>query len=430
MPLPPPPNAAFTTSGKPSRAASFFAFARSTGSRVPGTIGMPAASAIFRASALSPIASIAGAVGPTNVMPASSTACANCARSARKPYPGCTRVAFDLRATSTMRSIDRYEADASTGPIRNASSAISTWSASRSASEYTATVVMPRSRHVRAIRIAISPRLAIRSFCFRAMTGHDIASGVGEVAVDRGTLERAAAAAGSTAPVRWDDVTTSTNETAMRLASEGAPAWTLVAAGHQTRGRGRAGRTWADRSGRALLLSVVLRPALDAERLGLVSLATGAAMADAISRVAGLDARCKWPNDLLVDGAKVGGVLAESELDGPEVRHVVAGVGVNIEPPDEVARAAGIGDVDEELLVSTFLRTLASLLEGESGILDAWRARADTLGRHVEATTVDGAVVRGVAADLDADGALLVEADGGRARVAFGDVAHVAAGDR
>jgi len=263
------------------------------------------------------------------------------------------------------------------------------------------------------------------------MRGHDIASRVGEVAVDRGTLERAAAAAGITAPVRWDDVTTSTNETAMRLASEGAPAWTLVAAGHQTRGRGRAGRTWTDRSGRALLLSVVLRPAFDPERLGLVSLAVGAAMADAVSRVAGLDARCKWPNDLLVDGAKIGGVLAESELDGPAVRHVVAGLGVNLEPPDDVAGAAGIGGVDEETLVTTFLRTLASLLEGGShGILDAWRARADTLGRHVEATTVDGTVVLGVAADVDADGALLVDADGGRVRVAFGDVAHVAVDHR
>ena len=249
--------------------------------------------------------------------------------------------------------------------------------------------------------------------------------------MDRGTLERAAAEAGIAAPVHWDDVTTSTNETAMRLASEGAPAWTLVAAGHQTRGRGRAGRTWADRSGRALLLSLVLRPAFDAERLGLVSLAVGAAMADAVSSVAGLDARCKWPNDLLVDGAKVGGVLAESELDGSVVRHVVTGVGVNLDPPDGVAGAAGIGDVDEEVLVSTFLRTLTSLLEGASPrILDTWRARADTLGRRVEAMTVDGTIVRGVAADVDGDGALLVDTHGGRARVAFGDVAHVAVGDR
>ncbi len=85
MPLPPPPNAALTSSGYPRRGASFLAWAMSTGSRVPGTIGMPAASAKRRAADLSPICSIAEALGPTNVNPASSTAWAKCARSARNP---------------------------------------------------------------------------------------------------------------------------------------------------------------------------------------------------------------------------------------------------------------------------------------------------------------------------------------------------------
>ena len=107
MPFPPPPNAAFTTRGNPILAASFFARARSTGSRVPGTIGIPAASATRRAAALSPIVAIASGVGPTNPSPASSTACANWARSAKNPYPGCTSVAFDFRAASMIRSIER-----------------------------------------------------------------------------------------------------------------------------------------------------------------------------------------------------------------------------------------------------------------------------------------------------------------------------------
>lgn len=244
--------------------------------------------------------------------------------------------------------------------------------------------------------------------------------------LDEDALHRALEAAGLSAPVRWDDVTVSTNDTAMRLAAEGVPAWTLVAAGHQTLGRGRAGRSWSDRSGRAVLFSLVLRPSLDAELLGLVPLAAGAAMANAASEAAGLDVRCKWPNDLLLDGAKVGGILAESELDGAAVRHVVVGVGVNLEPPEDVAGAAGIGDVDEEMLVTAFLRSLASLIGGEPNeILDSWRARAYTLGRRVEATTTEGTVVRGVAADVDATGALLVDTDAGRVRVAFGDVHHL-----
>jgi BirA family biotin operon repressor/biotin-[acetyl-CoA-carboxylase] ligase len=244
-------------------------------------------------------------------------------------------------------------------------------------------------------------------------------------------LREALDAAGLSAPVRWDDETTSTNETATRLAAEGTPAWTLVAAGHQTRGRGRAGRRWVDRSARAVLLSVVVRPTFDAEHLGLVSLAAGAAMSEAVSQTAGVAVRCKWPNDLLIDDAKVGGILTESQLDGGSVRFVVVGVGVNLEPPEDVPGAAGIGAVDEVDLVTNFLRSLEALLAAApAAILDGWRARADTLGRWVEATTVQGAVVRGVAADVDGDGALLVDTDGGRARIAFGDVAHVAVEDR
>ncbi|MGH3114530.1 MAG: hypothetical protein ACRDOP_13800, partial [Gaiellaceae bacterium] len=83
-------------------------------------------------------------------------------------------------------------------------------------------------------------------------------------------LERALAAAGLSAPVRWDDVTESTNATALVLAAEGAPSWTLVAASHQTSGRGRRGRVWRDRPGSALLCSLVLRPDWPPDRVGLV----------------------------------------------------------------------------------------------------------------------------------------------------------------
>jgi BirA family biotin operon repressor/biotin-[acetyl-CoA-carboxylase] ligase len=239
-------------------------------------------------------------------------------------------------------------------------------------------------------------------------------------------LRRSLTAAGLDAPVRWDDVTTSTNATALAMARDGAPAWTLVAAGHQTEGRGRGGRTWVDRPGRAVLLSVVLRPDLEAERLGVVSLAAGAAMADAASGLAALEVRCKWPNDLLVEDTKVGGILAESDLEGGVVQHVVVGIGLNVDPPDEVAGVAGIGDVDEEALLRAFLRMLASsLAEGPDAILEAWRSRSDTLGGRVEATTVDGTVVRGVAADVDDRGGLLVDTESGPVTVTFGEIHHL-----
>ena len=125
-------------------------------------------------------------------------------------------------------------------------------------------------------------------------------------------LERALADLGLEAPVRFDEVTGSTNATALEMAEAGAPEWTLVAAGHQTAGRGRLGRTWTDRAGAALMFSFVVRPSLEPERAGLIPLLAGAAMAAAIRDVAGVDVRCKWPNDLLVGDSKVGGILVES----------------------------------------------------------------------------------------------------------------------
>jgi BirA family transcriptional regulator, biotin operon repressor / biotin---[acetyl-CoA-carboxylase] ligase len=235
-------------------------------------------------------------------------------------------------------------------------------------------------------------------------------------------LRRALEAVDAEAQVRWDDVTTSTNDTAMAMAADGAPAWTLVAAGHQTRGRGRRGRTWEDRPGRALLCSVVLRPELDPDRLGLVSIAGGTAMAEALSAIADLDVRCMWPNDLFVEEAKVGGVLAESEVAGDLVRHVVVGVGVNVDAPDGVPGAGGIGEVDVEALLGSYLFSLGELMSGLEEIAFRWAAVSRTLGRRVEATTVGGDAVRGVAADLDDTGALLVDTDAGRVRVAFGEV--------
>jgi BirA family biotin operon repressor/biotin-[acetyl-CoA-carboxylase] ligase len=245
-------------------------------------------------------------------------------------------------------------------------------------------------------------------------------------ALNEDALARALAAAGLSAPVRWDDVTASTNETARAMALAGAPAWTLVAAGHQTAGRGRAGRTWIDRPGGALMFSVVLRPSLAAERLGVVALAAGAAIAGSAAERAGAAVRCKWPNDLVVEGTKVGGVLAESEVDGDSVRHVVVGVGVNLEAPEGVEGAGALGPVDPEALLTGSLRRLDAMLrDGPARMLEAWRAVADTLGRRVEARTAGGEAVRGLAADVDDTGALVLETPHGRRRVTAGDVVHL-----
>ena len=173
------------------------------------------------------------------------------------------------------------------------------------------------------------------------------------------------------------------------------------------------------------MFSVILRPSWEPARLGLVSLAAGAAMAEAGRSTSGLTVRCDWPNDLLVEDRKVGGILAESEIAEGRVRHVVVGVGVNLVAPDDVPDAAALGPVDAETTLSRFLGRLRELLTDEARMPDAWRAVAATLGRRVEAVTVGGVAVRGDAADVDDTGALLIDTDAGRVRVAAGDVHRV-----
>jgi len=239
-------------------------------------------------------------------------------------------------------------------------------------------------------------------------------------------LQRALSAAGLTAPVRWDEVTESTNATALTMAAQGTPPWTLVAAGHQTAGRGRQGRAWIDRPGSALMFSLVLRPPRDAERVGLVSLAAGAAMAEAASELSTRAIRCKWPNDLMMGERKVGGILGEAEVGTGRIGHLVLGIGVNLDEPEDVAGAGAIGHVDDEGLLTAFLQRFRSTIEGApEEILGRWRAVSATIGRRVEATTVGGDTASGVAADLDETGALLIDTGGGVVRVAFGEIQHL-----
>src|SRR5438093_3824474 len=174
------------------------------------------------------------------------------------------------------------------------------------------------------MRTAISPRFATRSFArlfgvlvTRVSFSRDRRGARSEdpdVLTDDDLLQVLAAIT-VTAPVRSAEVTPSTNATAVELAEAGDPEWTLVAAGHQTEGRGRLGRTWADVPGSSLLFSFVLRPDLPPARVGLLSLLAGATMAQAIRATTGRRVACKWPNDLqLRDGSKVGGVLLESSI--------------------------------------------------------------------------------------------------------------------
>ncbi len=241
-------------------------------------------------------------------------------------------------------------------------------------------------------------------------------------------LRQVLASIGADAPVRAEEVTASTNETALGMADGGAPEWTLVTAAHQTAGRGRLGRSWHDVAGRSLLVSVVLRPALEPEEAGLLPLLAGASMAEAIGASAGRDVRCKWPNDLLLGGAKVGGILAESRVADGRLEAVVLGVGVNLEPPG-VEGATGIGPVALRDLLEAFLVRFHGAYLGGGDLAEVTRARwirvADTVGREVRAISDDGEEVRGTATGIDDRGGLVLATAAGPRTVTSGEILHL-----
>jgi BirA family biotin operon repressor/biotin-[acetyl-CoA-carboxylase] ligase len=209
--------------------------------------------------------------------------------------------------------------------------------------------------------------------------------------------------------------TDSTNARARELAAAGAPHGTVVTAREQTAGRGRQGRSWAGPPGRSLLLSVIVR-ALDP----LLPLRAGLAVAD----VAGDAARVKWPNDVLLDGRKVAGILVEAR---PQQGWAVLGIGVNVAvrvddlPPGLRGRAGTLGRPpgDREPVLAELLAALdRALALPADAVLDRWRARDALVGREVR-----WAGGRGVAAGVDAGGRLLVDLpEGARAALDAGEV--------
>jgi len=247
------------------------------------------------------------------------------------------------------------------------------------------------------------------------------------------SLERATRAAGIDARPVWLEQTGSTNDDARRLAEEGAAEWTVVAAGHQTTGRGRLGRSWTDAPGRALLFSFLVRPARPPEEIALLGLL---AAVELIASAGHPAMRAKWPNDLVFEDRKVGGILLEAAITGGHVEHLIVGVGLNVGqaeadlPPELRSTATSLrlegASADQESLLARFL---AGFRRGVAlparDLVQEYRGVCATIGRRVRAVTATGEGVEGMAVDVDDRGGLVVEEHGRRHAVAFGEVAHL-----
>jgi BirA family biotin operon repressor/biotin-[acetyl-CoA-carboxylase] ligase len=232
----------------------------------------------------------------------------------------------------------------------------------------------------------------------------------------------------------------STNDRARTALRETGRDGLAVVADLQTAGRGRRGRTWISPAGANLLVSVALRPAIDAPLIGLLGIAAALAVRDACAGFApdaGLAIR--WPNDLVDrDGRKVAGLLVETALEGGALAEAVIGIGINVNwlpaqmPPEIAGTASSLSDlagepIDRVALLGRLLTALdleiAALERGDEPVA-RYRSHAWLDGRRVEVDSGDG-VVAGRVAGIADDGSLLLDTEAGRLALSVGEVARV-----
>ncbi len=219
----------------------------------------------------------------------------------------------------------------------------------------------------------------------------------------------------------------STNDEAARLAEAGAPEFTFVWAREQTGGRGRRGRSWASPVGN-LYCSTILRPECGAQQAAEIGFVAALAVADLVPR--GRAVRLKWPNDVLVDGGKVAGILPESSVgqDG-RVDHVVLGIGVNVSFAPRLAEMrypgamlGGTVEAAAEGLARGLARWLGEWRQGGFDEIRAgWLAKAGPLGAEVD-VRLGEELVRGRFAGMDEAGALLLDTPAGPRRIVSGEL--------
>jgi len=216
------------------------------------------------------------------------------------------------------------------------------------------------------------------------------------------------------------------------MANKGASEGTVVIAGTQTAGRGRIGRTWLSPKG-SLAMSIMLKPTLD--NLPQLIMIASLAVVRAIKQIADLETQIKWPNDVLIKGKKVCGILIENEVKGDKINFAIIGIGINVNfdplafpEIEEIATSLSYelgAEISKVELISTLLFELEQLyLEAQAGapVYREWQENMDTLGRWIQVKT-GGTVEKGKAETVTEKGNLILRrADGSLAEIVSGDV--------
>lgn len=220
----------------------------------------------------------------------------------------------------------------------------------------------------------------------------------------------------------------STQEIAHSLAREGAVEGSIVIADEQTGGRGRLGRAWQSPSGTGIWMSLILRPEIPLQKAPQLTLLIAVAASRAIEKVTGLEAAIKWPNDLLIKGKKVAGILTELQAEADSIHSVIVGIGMNVnqekkhfsEEISEIATSLAIEggkNYKRAEIAGAVLQEIENLYrsyldKGFAVIKLLWEARAYSLGKRITARSVTGSIT-GYAKGITDEGVLLLEDDNG-----------------
>ena len=219
----------------------------------------------------------------------------------------------------------------------------------------------------------------------------------------------------------------STNSIAKFLANHSAEEGTVLISEIQTNARGRSGKKWEAPDG-GVWMSLILRPNVPPARIGLITLATGVAIAKSVKSY-GLDAKIKWPNDVLIHGDKMSGVLTEVNATFNEIDWIVVGIGIDsnlkLEDFSEDVRVGTTTlteelptQIDENELIAIFLNEFEKVYtlykDGDvEAILNEWRALSDTIGKYVNITQTGGKVTQGYVVGINNEGSLIIERQDG-----------------
>ena len=243
--------------------------------------------------------------------------------------------------------------------------------------------------------------------------------------------------------VYYFDSIDSTQNQAMKIASDEANNGTVIIAEKQTSGKGRLGRKWISPKG-GIWLSIILHPKFDISVITLFPIASALALSNAIEKTLNIKSELKWPNDITIKGKKVAGMLVDASLESNKIENLILGVGINFNVDikqiekslKDTPNFYGVTSLSEQnktvksiLLVQSFLMELEQMYNllnaGDTKkIIRDWTRKSSTIGQNIELSTEDGKI-RGKAIKIDDDGALVISENKKNRRITSGDITHI-----